>query len=165
VHIKSLFELPTLQLNNPLTSISTDIPHLLLLLYTHTEMYANNPYAQGGWFNPENPRSINGETAAAPISQPPTYGALPSFGGSRNGWLEFRFHYRPNILNCTVTGPQGAKAAEILTVSGQTTFYFNGQMFSTIQWSNPPTVEVHNFARNQFAGDFLNLRYSSDQTS
>jgi len=153
VYIKSLFDLATLQLNSPSTSISTDICHLHFATL-HTEI------------NPQKPSSINGEmSAASTFSQPPTYGALPSVAGSQNGWLKFRFHYHPDILNCTVTGPQGAKAAEIRTVSGQTTFYFNGQIFSTIQWSNPPTVEIYNFVRNQFARDFLNLRYSSDQTS
>jgi hypothetical protein len=40
-------------------------------------MYNINPYAQAGWYNPENPSSVNERPGPAISSQPPTFGALP----------------------------------------------------------------------------------------
>ena len=59
-------------------------------------MPRNNSYAQGGWHNPQNPHSINGQGWNANASRPPTFGALPAFTSSPPTYLVFEF---ANVLN------------------------------------------------------------------
>ena len=59
-------------------------------------MPRNNSYAQGGWHNPQNPHSIDGQVWNANASRPPTFGALPAFSSSPPTYLVSEF---ANVLN------------------------------------------------------------------
>lgn len=108
-------------------------------------MYTNNPYAQGGWSNPENSHSINGRPAWNTISaHPPTFGALPPIKHQSTLALTFEFSsMNPDILDCIVTGPTNNKLFDIRTIQETTRVSkVDNEVFGIIQWSSHPTVEV-----------------------
>ncbi|CAA7266887.1 unnamed protein product [Cyclocybe aegerita] len=126
-------------------------------------MYGNNPYAQGGWFNPENPHSINAPSWSVPaIRQPSILGALPRIAGGENSQLTFRLApIHPDIFNCSLIGPSGHT---ILTVSSEFTemgaythFRKDGAILATIDWCQKPTVVIHGIVNKQPISQWLSL--------
>lgn len=117
-------------------------------------MYSTNPYAQAGWYNPENTNSISSEVWT-PAVHPPTpslYGALPfARTPSPLTSLIFRFtSLNPDILNSTVVGPESQAYFRVATdprnagTSKEFSFFENsqGKTFAVIQWHPKPVVEI-----------------------
>jgi hypothetical protein len=125
-------------------------------------MFTNNPYAQGGWYNPQNPSSINNAPWHPNATHPPTFGALPPVDNEPTS-LTFTFAaFNPDLFNCIVTGPKDKKYFEIRTSAGTTIFSKPGDQFASIQWGRHPAVEARGVLSHQLTKDFLKL--SSDQT-
>ncbi|KAF9522958.1 hypothetical protein CPB83DRAFT_878153 [Crepidotus variabilis] len=120
-------------------------------------MFVNNPYAQAGWHNPQNPNSINGTPWNVAARTPPTFGALPSPDSRPPSFLTFEFSLNPTIFNSIVTGPKKNKYFEISTAAGTTTISKPGSQFAMIVWSQHPTVEASGVLARQRATDFLRL--------
>lgn len=139
-------------------SLLAPSPHCTYLMFT------NNPYAQGGWYNPQNPASINGEPWRAGLANPPTFGALPAFDKPSSA-LTFTFSsFNPDFLNCTVIGPQNVKYFDISTPSStnKTTFSKPGLPMGSIEWRDHPVVDAPGIIKRQLSLDFLKL--SGDRT-
>ena len=129
-------------------------------------MFGNNPYAAGGWYNPQNPLSINGSghpmfPNAAP---PPTFGALPPANYSTSTVkLEFT-PAQPDILNTTVNGPNGTTYFRITTQNGVTVILKpRNESLARIEWQATPIVEIRNVIPKANAAQWLRL--SQDQRS
>lgn len=111
-----------------------------------------NPLAAGGWYNPENPYSINTQPYNIPaFRQPSVFGALPSLGiPASAGPLIFRFRsHIPDILNSTLCAPNGSDYLEIVT--NQHITYFrkkDATVMASIDWSGQPTVSISGFIDN-----------------
>ncbi|KAF8970796.1 hypothetical protein BDZ97DRAFT_2044344 [Flammula alnicola] len=126
-------------------------------------MFVNNPYAQAGWYNPQNPHSINQGPWRPNSSDPPTFGALPPLNDKPASVLTFEFtSFNPNVFNCIVTGPKNRKFFEVRTAGGTTVVSKPGEEFAFIQWNQHPTVEARGVLARQLTKDFLKL--SEDQT-
>ena len=123
-------------------------------------MFANNPYAQGGWFNPQNPTSINGGTWRHNPALPPTFGALPPPEPSPSSLLTFEFAGSPDVLNCTVVGPGGNKFFEIRTSGAMTTIMKPGAELGVISWQRHPLLDFPALGLRKAAGEMV--RISSD---
>lgn len=130
-------------------------------------MFINNPYAQGGWHNPQNPHSINDSPWCPSSLDPPTFGALPTGQMSHSSILTFEFSvFQPNILNSVVTGPNNCEAFTIRTPTPIcTVIYKAGIPFSTITWQTNPIVEAEGILYRQRTNQFLKIsadnRYES----
>ncbi|KAF9477801.1 hypothetical protein BDN70DRAFT_945970 [Pholiota conissans] len=126
-------------------------------------MFTNNPYAQAGWYNPQNPHSINDGPWHPNSSYPPTYGALPPLDDKPASVLTFTFtSFNPDLFNCVVVGPKDRKYFEVRTQDNNTIISKPGEQFASIQWARHPTVEARGILSRQLTKDFLKL--SSDQT-
>ncbi|KAG6851622.1 hypothetical protein C0991_007497 [Blastosporella zonata] len=133
-------------------------------------MFTNNPYAQGGWYNPANPLSINNGTwgsQSPPI--PSIYGALPHATTPSPPTI-ITFHFvslRPNVLNSIIIGPESQKYFDVITnspnVGASTVFKKAGQPFAMIEWTSQPMVDVYGIVPLQAAGGWMEL--SHDQRS
>lgn len=124
-------------------------------------MYSNNPYAQGGWYNPQNAHSINGSPWCPNPLHPPTFGALPP-AQTNPSILTFEFSaFQPDILNSVVTGPNNCEFFTIRTPTPNCTMIYKpGTLlaFSTITWGQThPTVEAEGILSRQRTGEFLKL--------
>ena len=121
-------------------------------------MYTNNPYAQGGWYNPQNAHSINNSPWCPNALHPPTYGALPP-AQTNSSILTFEFSsFQPDILNSVVTGPNNREFFTIKTTTpSYTVIYKSGTPFCTINWQTYPTVEAEGILGRQRTGEFLKL--------
>ncbi|GLB35692.1 hypothetical protein LshimejAT787_0212570 [Lyophyllum shimeji] len=131
-----------------------------------SDMFTNNPYAQGGWPNPQNPLSINNATWGKDSPpQPSVYGALPNaVPPSPPNILTFLFvSLNPTILNCTVVGPHAQKYFDVTTnspnVGASTIFLKAGRPFAVVEWHNQPTVEIYGVAPRQAAARWLELSH------
>ncbi|PPQ89353.1 hypothetical protein CVT25_003190 [Psilocybe cyanescens] len=130
-------------------------------------MYTNNPYAQGGWYNPENPMSINPRTSASYV--PSVFGALPVLdGSSRERSLTFQLvPNQPDILNCTIFAPTGNPYIEIASdySSAPCTFFRkrDGTVLAYIEWSQRPMVCIPGIVNKLPVGQWLSL--SADRRS
>ncbi|KAF9562370.1 hypothetical protein CPC08DRAFT_634182 [Agrocybe pediades] len=126
-------------------------------------MFGNNPYAQAGWHNPQNPHSINSCPWRPNSSLPPTFGMLPSPQSKPASVLTFTFtSMNPDIYNCIVIGPNQQKYFEVRTSSGNTVISKPGSAFAIIGWSQHPTVEANGVLSIQRTRDFVKL--SADKT-
>ncbi|KAG6829960.1 hypothetical protein H0H87_009620 [Tephrocybe sp. NHM501043] len=132
-------------------------------------MFTNNPYAQGGWYNPANPLSINNGTwGSQSTPRPSVYGALPNAAPpSPPKILTFYFvSMNPNVLHSTVTGSQSQKYFDVTTnspdIGASTVFKKAGQPFATIEWTSQPAVEIYGIVARQAAGRWMEL--SRDQS-
>lgn len=129
-------------------------------------MYNNNPYAQGGWYNPGNPLSIN-QTVSP--SQPSIYGALPGLRNCADSCLTFALcPNEPDILNCSVVGPRGSIHFMIRTdySSAPVTYVRqpDGTLMGYIEWSSKtPYVCIPDSVTKQPASQWLLL--SADKKS
>ncbi|KDR69073.1 hypothetical protein GALMADRAFT_77790 [Galerina marginata CBS 339.88] len=127
-------------------------------------MNINNPYAQAGWYNPQNPHSIN-QWPWRPTSSAPTFGALPSFLERPTSVQKFTFtSFNPDIRNCVVLGPNDHNFFTVHTNGSITTVLKanNPSPAAVIRWVQHPTVEAADGLAMQRANDFLKL--SRDQT-
>ncbi|KAH9479074.1 hypothetical protein JR316_0007651 [Psilocybe cubensis] len=111
-------------------------------------MYTNNPYAQAGWSNPQNPHSINERPSLNAIlaACPPTYGALPPYqvDVKENINLTFQFLCADDALNCIIIGPNSKKLFEVRTTQNVTRVIDeSNDVFGNIRWSSHPTLELH----------------------
>jgi hypothetical protein len=113
-------------------------------------MYVNNPYAQGGWYNPANPQTINTERAAnTHVAQPSILGALP-YPFPNTGPQHLTFHYTystTSILNCSVYGPASKKYIEVTTDFNKTPHVtmlkkYDGNALGVIEWLQRPVAEI-----------------------
>ncbi|KAF9474790.1 hypothetical protein BDN70DRAFT_898698 [Pholiota conissans] len=126
-------------------------------------MFTSNPYAQAGWYNPQNPLSINNAPWNPNASHPPTYGALPPLDYRPASVLAFTFaSFNPDVFNCIVTGPKDKKYFDIRSNSGNTIIMKPGGQLASIHWDRHPSVEVTGILPRQYTKDFLKL--SSDHT-
>lgn len=128
-------------------------------------MYTNNPYAQGGWYNPANPQSINGATNTN--TQPSILGALPyPFPTTGSQHLVFHFTYSTTtILNCSVYGPASKRYIEVTTDLNQRPHVtvlrkYDGNILGAIEWQQKPVVEVTGVLPRQYASQWLPLSQS-----
>ena len=121
-------------------------------------MYSNNPYAQGGWYNPQNAHSINSSPWCPNALHPPTFGALPP-AKTYPSILKFEFSaFQPDILNSVVTGPDNREFFTIRTPTpSYTVIYKTGTPFCIITWRSHPIVEAEGILSRQRTGDFLRL--------
>jgi len=127
-------------------------------------MFTINPYAQAGWYNPENPHSINNQTWGSQSPPPASiFGALPSTTPlSPASTLTFLFtSLNPNILNCTVMGPNSQRYFTVSTGGsshghGFTIFHkHNGESVAIIEWKQHPIIEVRDIVPKQFTAQWL----------
>ncbi|PPQ68543.1 hypothetical protein CVT26_003352 [Gymnopilus dilepis] len=120
-------------------------------------MFGSNPYAQAGWYNPQNPFSINAGPWQPGSSNPPTFGALPSQSNSKSV-LTFEFSsFHPDIFNCMVTGPKQRKFFEVKTANNNTVISKPEGPFAIIHWAQRPTVEASGVIAFQRTGEYLKL--------
>ncbi|TFK37735.1 hypothetical protein BDQ12DRAFT_705707 [Crucibulum laeve] len=128
-------------------------------------MYSNNPYAQGGWYNPANPNAA-GQPGHPQGSYPPTFGALPGSSGTATSVIEFKFNsFNIDIFNCVVRGP---KDVVYFTVSSDTTYPETttiakpgGQVIGTVEWHQHPFVEVRGQVAKQRVSQWLTMSADS----
>ncbi|KDR77969.1 hypothetical protein GALMADRAFT_138129 [Galerina marginata CBS 339.88] len=126
-------------------------------------MYANNPYAQAGWYNPQNPYSINNRPWCPNTWHTPTFGVLPRRPNGPSSVLTFEFTSPVDVLdvlNCIVIGPKQLKFFNIQTDSSvrSTTVSKPTEAFAEIRWNQYPmlsTIEAKCALPLQPAGDFL----------
>ncbi|KAJ4467244.1 hypothetical protein J3R30DRAFT_3718147 [Lentinula aciculospora] len=118
-------------------------------------MNITNPYAQAGW------ASSSGAGGPAPS----IFGALPfSSSPSSPSIHQFKFTaFNPDILDCTILGPQSSSYFRVLnnTPSPNFTLFQNreGKSIAVIEWreSSGPVVEVRDIIHKQFVSSWLQL--------
>ncbi|KAF8162604.1 hypothetical protein B0H34DRAFT_744000 [Crassisporium funariophilum] len=122
-------------------------------------MYTNNPYAQAGWYNPENAQSINGTPWRPSSRHPPTFGALTMQGSLPISVLDFEFtSFDPDVLNCRVTGPNNRACFAVTTPSPGVTFITaQGETSASINWQSVPTITLRGIVDEMDVADFLKL--------
>ncbi|KAF8967371.1 hypothetical protein BDZ97DRAFT_1656605 [Flammula alnicola] len=127
-------------------------------------MFILNPYAQAGWYNPQNPHSINDNNWLNSWSHPGTFGALPSSQGSSapalTSAVTFEFtSFNPDVLNCqcVVVGPTNSKVLNIRTRWDVTMIFKAEDPWAVIRWTEHPTIEANGIITPQPAGSFLKL--------
>ncbi|KAG9221619.1 hypothetical protein CCMSSC00406_0005532 [Pleurotus cornucopiae] len=101
---------------------------------------------------------------------PSIYGALPYPGGSPNAssstLSSFTFTaFNPNIMNCTIMGPDSTPHMYIVTDPAMPTYTLfknaNNQNIALIEWQQHPLVEVRGKLVKQEIRQWLSL--SSDR--
>ncbi|KAF5329969.1 hypothetical protein D9611_010509 [Ephemerocybe angulata] len=130
------------------------------------DMSVNNPYAQAGWSNPQNPWSVNDNSAQFPAAPPSIYGALP-FAAPRkqSPLLSFQISgMNPDVLNSIVMGPNARHCFSIATSPASfhqpcVTVVRNdqGAPIARIEWHQRPVVEVENMIPKTMASQLLPL--------
>ncbi|KXN91656.1 hypothetical protein AN958_12508 [Leucoagaricus sp. SymC.cos] len=128
-------------------------------------MYTNNPYAQGGWYNPANPQSINTERSAnTHAAQPSILGALPyPSPSSAPQHLVFHFAYSTtSILDCSVYGPASKKYIEVISDFHKTPHLtslrkWDGSCLAVIEWQHRPVVEIPGVLPRQHVARWMPL--------
>ncbi|KAF8224170.1 hypothetical protein L208DRAFT_1410755 [Tricholoma matsutake] len=127
-------------------------------------MFTTNPYAQAGWYNPENPYSINNSTWGSQSPPPASiFGALPGVKPpSPPSTLTLIFtSFNPTILDSTVVGPKFQKYFTISTsrsTSGHpfTMFYkHNGESVAVVEWHQNPTLQIRDIVSMQPTAQWL----------
>ncbi|KAF6754545.1 hypothetical protein DFP72DRAFT_373695 [Ephemerocybe angulata] len=129
-------------------------------------MHGTNPYAQAGWFNPQNPNTINNQTwGISAASGPSIFGALPYPSSQKSLPTILTFHYvclNPDVMNCTITGPTSIPYLEVGTVAaahGARTVFRrpDGQAMAAIEWGRSPIVEISSVLPRQPVSHWLRL--------
>jgi hypothetical protein len=123
-----------------------------------------NPYAQGGWANPQNPHSINNGTwGSHSPPQPSLYGALPRSGPPFQPMIiTFLFtSLDPTILDCKFVGPDNRTYFVISTspnIGASTVIHdYRGKQVAAVEWDQQPIVQVHDVVRKQAASRWIKL--------
>ncbi|KAL0947815.1 hypothetical protein HGRIS_013886 [Hohenbuehelia grisea] len=132
-------------------------------------MHTNNPYAHAGWPNP-NPNAVGRGSGGGSIP-PSLLGALPfSAPSSPSAMIPFRFvSMNPDLLNCTVIGPDNSVHFRIVTDNPRPGFTVvhsaqgQGQAVAVVEWKSHPIVEIRDTVPKQYMGQWLAL--SGQQTS
>lgn len=125
---------------------------LLRRFLSLTTMYGNNPFAQGGWPNPENPLSINNGTWGTMLLDGPAYGALPTAPDTQNAYLRFYFtDFNPNILNCTIVGPRNTIYYKVIPGPPGVTLVQKPDYSSIlfIEWRASPIIDIRDIVPQQ----------------
>lgn len=118
-----------------------------------------NPYAQAGWYNPANPNSVANTNAP----RPSIFGALPYSGAATQPTVvAFKFtSFNPNIMNCTVVGPQSKTYFRVTTDSPNPGFTIvhnsRGEPMTVVEWLHHPTVEIRNILSKWTTSQWLGL--------
>jgi hypothetical protein len=132
-------------------------------------MYANNPYAQGGWYNPANPQTINTERAGnTHAAQPSIVGALPYTFPNTGAPQHLIFHFTystTSILNCSIYGPASKKYIEVATDLNKAPHVtmlrrWDGVILGVIEWQQRPLVEITGILPRQHIGNWMPLSQS-----
>ncbi|TFK28154.1 hypothetical protein FA15DRAFT_634405 [Coprinopsis marcescibilis] len=125
-------------------------------------MHGTNPYAQAGWYNPQNPLSLN--TFSTPT--PSVFGALPYPSSQTTLPTVLSFHFvllNPNVLNCMITGPTSIPFLEIVSNAQTTQFRKpDGRVLAAVEWSANPTVEISGALSRRYVSQWMPL--SSDRS-
>ena len=121
--------------------------------------HVNNPYAQAGWYNSENPQSINNQPWTHNSSHPPTYGVLPSVEVAPVTKITFEFsHTHPDILNRSIISPARQTYLSAMSVQYATIITKrNGDPVARIEWNAHPWVEIPNVVDRQPVSQWLPL--------
>lgn len=130
-------------------------------------MYASNPYAQAGWYNPINPLSVGRSSWEANQAHSPVYGALPAASSVQSpNIITLRFNSQ-DTLNCSVVGPHNERIIHIATGSGaqrMTSFTTaSGTTFASVEWLLQPLITVAGFVPRQEAMKWM--LFSGDRRS
>ena len=135
-------------------------------------MYTLNPYAQAGWYNPQNQYSIDNDAWSPSNSssnppQPSIFGALPySTPICSTTFLTFRFtSFQPDILTCHVLGLDNRSYCKVINDSpGPGVTVFRNMLshdmrgFAIIDWRQPSAVvEVSDVVPRQPVNHWLLL--------
>ncbi|TFK28150.1 hypothetical protein FA15DRAFT_89278 [Coprinopsis marcescibilis] len=129
-------------------------------------MHGTNPYAQAGWYNPQNPHTINTQPwGSSAIAGPSIFGALPYPPSQSSLPTVLTFHYvcfNPDVLNCMITGPTSIPYLEVATgaQNGVPVTVFrksDGRVLASVEWTRSPTVEVSGRLAKQPVGQWLRL--------
>ncbi|KAH9478614.1 hypothetical protein JR316_0009071 [Psilocybe cubensis] len=121
-------------------------------------MYFNHPF--GSWGEMGNGQSASSTwNGAAPT--PSIYGALP-YPNDSSAFQTFYFtNFSPDILNCTVIGPQAQVYYRIVTdnqMPGYTVVKNSeGKNVSLIEWQSHPMIEVRGLLTKQYVRAWLAL--------
>ncbi|KAH9481711.1 hypothetical protein JR316_0006238 [Psilocybe cubensis] len=124
-------------------------------------MFTNNPYAQGGWYNPENPMSINTRVSASYV--PSVFGSLPVLeSGTGERSLTFQLiPNKPDILNSSIMAPTGNPCIQITSnYNSAPCTYFrkcDGTVLAYIEWSNRPMVCIPGILEKVYVSRWLVL--------
>ncbi|KIK54834.1 hypothetical protein GYMLUDRAFT_176576 [Collybiopsis luxurians FD-317 M1] len=117
-------------------------------------MNITNPYAQAGWA---------GSNGSAPL--PSIYGALP-FSSPSSGPSIYQFQFvsfSPDILNCTVLGPQSKPYFRLVDNAPSHNFTLlqdrDGKSLAVVEWRQSPgaVVEIRDIIRKQLVSSWLPL--------
>ena len=131
-------------------------------------MHTPNPYAQAGWYNPQNQYSIDNDARSPSNSssppQPSIFGALPC--STPTTFLTFRStSFQPDILTCDVLGLDHRPYCKVINDSpspGVTVFRnmlsHDMRGFAIIDWRQPSAVvEVSDVVPRQPVNHWLLL--------
>ncbi|TFK26551.1 hypothetical protein FA15DRAFT_588045 [Coprinopsis marcescibilis] len=127
--------------------------------------FNNNPFAQGGWINPQNPWSTGSSSGGPP---PSIYGALPSASAhSPPKFVEFQcVALNPDITNCMVLGPNARHCFVVATspassATPSVTLLRNdrGEDVARIEWYQRPSIEARDLFPKQYVSQFLPLAH------
>lgn len=124
-----------------------------------------HPYAQGGWPSPASSIPVNnGARITAYPPQTSIFGALPSYPAAAPSQtlLTFNFvSFRPNILNCVVSGPQNKQYFRVVSnnsTPGTTLFQrADGKNFAVVEWQQNSIVEARDVIQRQHVSQWLAL--------
>jgi len=122
-------------------------------------MFTNNPYAQAGWPNSENPLSIEAHRGSTSIRDT-TLGPIQDYHRQRRpvSVLTLDFVFRAfSILDSIVYGPKGVEYLRISTISRKTVLMRRSGVFASIDWNNGPCIEAIGIIPRIYAADFLSL--------
>ncbi len=116
-----------------------------------------NPYAQGGWANPQHHVNVPWSLSSPP--QPSVYGALPFSYQSQDTMHRFGFKYEETILRSIVFGPKDRpyfRVAHDLPKHGMTTFTnTEGHDFAVVDWHESPEVEMKGLLERQAVSSWM----------
>ncbi|TFK32345.1 hypothetical protein BDQ12DRAFT_617238 [Crucibulum laeve] len=127
-------------------------------------MYSNNPF--GTWAEAGQGHSSN--TVWGGGAPPPSvFGALPYPAASSNLVTFYFTSFSPDILNCSIVGPQGQTLYRVVTdnqMPGYTVIKnAEGRNISLIEWQAHPFIEIRGILPKQNVRNWLRL--SPDRAS
>jgi len=113
-------------------------------------MHLNHPF--GSWGEQSQGQSWSGS---------PVYGALPYPSEASNFTTFYFTSFNPNVLNCTIVGPQAQVSHRIVTdnhMPGYTVIKnAEGKNVSLIEWQAHPMIEIRGLLTKQHVKSWLGL--------